>query len=97
MTNELKQFSDVLKAAHEASNKKWKPKLEFLAEQINSGKLHMPKDTVLRKSLQNMKANRKGPIMSTIDSNVRMFANMVWDAEHHNKPTKKKKPHSSKE
>ena len=84
MKNELKGYGDVLQAAHESRFRKWRPKLEYLAKQISIGKMPMPKDPQLRSSLLAMKENRQGPIMSTIDSNVRMLANAVWDAKEGN-------------
>ena len=80
MKNQLKPYKDILQKAREKRWQEWEPKLKYLAEQFNSGKLKLPKDPELRRSLLAMKEYRGNVIMKTIDSNVKMLANCVWDA-----------------
>jgi len=80
MKNQLKPYKDILQKAREKRWREWEPKLRYLAQQFNSDKLRLPKDPELKQSLLAMKECKHGVIMKTIDSNVKMLANCVWDA-----------------
>lgn len=83
MKNELAPFAEILGKAREKRFREWEPKLRYLAQRFSSGALRLPKDPVLRASLLAMKENQHGIMMETIDSNVRMLANALWDARVH--------------
>ncbi len=85
MENQLGPYKDILQKAREKRFREWEPKLRYLAEQFNSGKLKLPKDPEFRQSLFAMKESNHGIIMNTIDSNVRMLANALWDAKMQSK------------
>lgn len=80
MRNELEPYKEILAAARAKRFREWEPKLRYLADQFNSGHLRLPPDPVLRASLLAMQENSRGIDMTTIDSNVRMLADALWDA-----------------
>ncbi|MBI2984396.1 MAG: hypothetical protein HYY50_02120 [Candidatus Kerfeldbacteria bacterium] len=82
MTNELVPYRQILAAARIKRFRDWEPKIRLLAQEINTGRLALPPDPQLRGSLLAMRETRQGIDMSTVDSNVRMLAQAVWDAQH---------------
>ncbi|MBI4426695.1 MAG: hypothetical protein HY567_03895 [Candidatus Kerfeldbacteria bacterium] len=79
--NELAPYTEILAVARQRRFREWEPKLRLLAEQFNRGRLQLPPDPVLRASLLAMQ-ERNGVIdMSTVDTNCRMLAQAVWDAQ----------------
>lgn len=78
--NQLEPYREILAAARAKRWHQWEPKLRYLADQLNRGRLTLPPDAVWRRSLLGMQ-ERNGVIdMSTVDSNCRMLARAVWDS-----------------
>ncbi len=79
--NELEPYRDILAAARTVRFRAWEPKLRLLAKLFNNGQLVLPRDPELRRSLTAMQ-ERNGTIdMRTVDSNCKMLAQAVWDAQ----------------
>lgn len=84
-TNLLEPYRDILAVARAKRFRQWEPRLRYLAEQLNLGRLALPPDPVWRASLLGMQ-ERNGVIdMSTVDSNCRMLARAVWDSQQRGK------------
>lgn len=72
----------VLQDFREKRRLEWHAKVEYLNAQIERGIVQLPRrDAVLMASFAAVKTAPDGILnLATLDDNVKMFANAVWDA-----------------